>query len=163
MSKSARHYLSQGFTLIELLVVIAIISILAVVVFVALDPVTRFRDARNARRTADVQNYLTAIHQCIVDNKGSLTPCVGTLTATNTYEIVSSGAAGCDDVCTGATSDSSCADLDTNLAKYLKTLPLDPGGVATGHTEYSISIDANNLVTIRSCAAEGSTTIEASR
>ena len=40
----------RGFTLIELLVVIAIISILAVVVFVALDPVTRFQDARDSRR-----------------------------------------------------------------------------------------------------------------
>jgi len=39
----------KGFTLIELLVVIAIISILAVVVFVALDPVKRFADARNSK------------------------------------------------------------------------------------------------------------------
>ena len=38
----------KGFTLIELLIVIAIIAVLAGAVFVALDPLTRFRDARNA-------------------------------------------------------------------------------------------------------------------
>lgn len=43
-----RHTMNKGFTLIEILVVIAIIAILATVVFVALDPVTRFADARNA-------------------------------------------------------------------------------------------------------------------
>ena len=40
---------TSGFTLIELLVVITIISILATIVFVSLDPVTRFADARNSK------------------------------------------------------------------------------------------------------------------
>ncbi|EKD47532.1 MAG: hypothetical protein ACD_66C00019G0006, partial [uncultured bacterium] len=40
----------KGFTLIELLIVIAIIAILAAAIFVALDPVTRFQEARDARR-----------------------------------------------------------------------------------------------------------------
>src|ERR1700730_10103182 len=62
----------QGFTLIELLVVIAIIAALAVVVFVALNPAQRLRDARDARRTSDVDPLLTAIHSAIVDNKGTL-------------------------------------------------------------------------------------------
>lgn len=144
----------RGFTLIELLVVISIIAILAVVVFVALNPVQRFADARNSRRWTAVNNILTAVHECIIDNDGSASACIGSLSAGTKYEIVSSASSGCDDVCTNAGSDSSCADLDTLLAAYLKELPTDPGGVTTGHTEYEIVIDSNNIITITSCAAE---------
>src|SRR3989344_3276547 len=65
----------RGFTLIELLVVIAVIAILAVLVFVALDPATRFADARNSRRWTDVTNISTAVHECIVDSGGVLATC----------------------------------------------------------------------------------------
>src|SRR5260221_8328195 len=64
--------LQKGFTLIELLIVIVIITALAVTVFVALNPVKRTQDAREARRTSDVETILTAIHEYIVDNKGAL-------------------------------------------------------------------------------------------
>jgi prepilin-type N-terminal cleavage/methylation domain-containing protein len=39
-----------GFTLVELLVVIAIIGVLVAIIFVALDPATRFQQARDAVR-----------------------------------------------------------------------------------------------------------------
>ncbi|MFC1790713.1 type II secretion system protein [Patescibacteria group bacterium] len=145
---------TQGFTLIELLVVIVIISILAVTVFVALNPVQRFADARNSRRWTAVNNILTAIHECIVDNDGSTSPCIGSLSADTKYEIVSDAVAGCDDVCTNAGADTSCADVDTLLGAYLKELPVDPGGVTTGHTGYEVVIDSNNIVTVTACAAE---------
>jgi len=153
----------KGFTLIELLVVIAIISILAVIVFVALDPITRLAEARNSRRWGDVNNLLTAMHECLVDNDGALASCGGVPVAGETYEIVSDASSGCDDVCTGVTSDTHCADLDTPLVAYLKTLPTDPGGVTAGHTEYSISIDSNNIITITACSAENSAAISVSR
>src|SRR3989344_7691542 len=64
--------LQKGFTLIELLIVIAIIAALAIAVFVALDPATRIKQAKDARRTADADTILTAIHASIVDSKGTL-------------------------------------------------------------------------------------------
>lgn len=151
-----------GFTLIELLVVVGILSILALIVFVALDPSRRFADSRNSRRWRAAHNILTAAHECIVDNAGATVPCIGPLTAGETYEIVSNATSGCDDVCT-ASSDTHCADLDTRLAAYLKELPKDPGRAAGGHTEYSISVDANGIVSIRACSAEGGMNIRMHR
>ena len=60
----------KGFTLIELLLVIGIIAILAVAVFVALNPAKRFADARDARRESDVETILSALHQYNIDQKG---------------------------------------------------------------------------------------------
>jgi prepilin-type N-terminal cleavage/methylation domain-containing protein len=134
-----------GFTLIELLVVIAIIAILAVVVFVALDPVTRFADARNSRRWADVNNILTGVHECIVDNDGSLTTCG--LTADGVSDVL-------------GTSD---LDISTQMAPYLKTMPLDPSWGTTSDTGYSLVVDSNNIVTITADDAEISAAISISR
>ena len=156
LMKASLH--RQGFTLIELLVVIAIIATLGAVVFAALNPAQRLADARDARRYSDVNEYLTAIHECIVDAGGGTSSCLGSLTAGNVYEITGTGTTdACNVVCTNATDASSCAVLDSNLAAYLASLPTDPGGVTTGHTEYTVSLDSNGLVTITSCSSEGGT------
>ncbi|RLF26917.1 MAG: hypothetical protein DRN14_06115 [Thermoplasmata archaeon] len=136
----------KGFTLIELLVVIAIMAILATVVFVALDPVTRFADARNSRRWSDVNNTLTAIHEYIVDNDGALP--AGLTTGQAATEIGSCG---------------TCDNLATPLAKYLKSMPVDPTGSTAVNTSYTVAVDANNIVTIVASNAENSETIEVSR
>ena len=81
-----------GFTLIELLLVITIISLLAVTVFVALNPAQRLKDTKDARRTTDVQTILSAIHQSIIDNKGSLP---SNMPAANTETQLGNGSSGC--------------------------------------------------------------------
>jgi prepilin-type N-terminal cleavage/methylation domain-containing protein len=58
----------KGFTLIELLIVIAIIAITAGVVYVALNPSIRFRDARDSQRYSDMKNIEQAIQLYIIDN-----------------------------------------------------------------------------------------------
>lgn len=134
----------QGFTLIELLVVIGIISILATVVFVALDPVTRFADARDARRWSDVNSILTAIHEYIVDNDGALP------TGLTTGQVA-----------TELGSCATCDNLATPLAPYLKSIPIDPGDTAA-NTGYEVAVDSHNIVTISAPDAEGGT-IQVSR
>lgn len=148
----------SGFTLIELLVVIAIIAILAVTVFVALDPITRFADARNSRRWTDVNNYLTAVHQYIIDNKGALPTGLTTSMAETQLGTCGSGGA---TLCSGAAA--ACVNLTTPLAKYLKSLPYDPEDGSAATTGYSVTVDSNNLVTIRACSAENSVAIEVTR
>jgi len=147
----------EGFTLIELLVVIGIIAALTTVVFVALDPAKRFRDARNARRITDTDTLLGAIHQYIVDTGGSLPAGIGT-SASQIGSCTTGGAT----LCTGAAA--ACIDLAATLGsnKYIKTNPIDPQGGSAVTTGYSVSKDANNLFTVTSCLSEG-TTISISR
>lgn len=146
----------KGFTLIELLVVIAIMSILATVVFVALDPVKRFADARNSRRFSDVNSILTAIHEYIVDNDGAMPAGI-----TTSEKQLGTCAAGGATSCSGA--QAACLDMTSILAKYLKSIPLDPNGGTVATTKYSVVADANNIVTVKACAAENSVAVEVSR
>ena len=164
----------KGFTLIELLIVIVIIATLAVTVFVALDPAKRIKDARDARRTSDVQSILTAIHQSIVDNKGSppsFLP-VGAERQLGTGDGTVAAGCGTAIATNGCNTPAltACADLMTgaiNISKYLKTMPTDPSGGTTYtpvKTGYSVAVDANNIVTITACAKEGTGgNIQASR
>jgi prepilin-type N-terminal cleavage/methylation domain-containing protein len=150
---------TSGFTLIELLLTIAVVTALAVAVFVALNPTQRLKDARDARRTADVESILVAVSQYVMDNKGALPAGV-----TTTEVQLGTSATGCT-ISTGgcSVSSSTCLDLSTALAKYLKSMPYDPKiGSATG-TAYSISADANNLITVKACGTEGTVNISASR
>ena len=154
--------LKRGFTLIELLVVIAIVVALSVAVFVALNPGKRLEDARDARRVSDVDSILTAIHEYIVDNRGT------SPTGLNTTEKqLGTGGSGCAISTGGCTVvATACLDLSTDLAAYLKSIPVDPLGSTTytdAKTGYSVIQDSNGLVTVRACGTEGTTNIAASR
>ena len=156
--------LRKGFTLIELLVVITIIATLAVTVFVALNPGQRLKDAKDARRTSDVDTILTAIHASIVDTKGTSPAGLSTL-----EQQLGTGATGCGITNTTsgcAVTAVSCLNLSSPLAKYLKSMPIDPSGAATytdAKTGYSAIQDSNGLVTVRACGSEGTVGILSSR
>ena len=145
----------KGFTLIEILIVIAILVIMATVVVVALNPTKRFQDARNSRRSSDVQSILTAIHQSIVDNNGTM-PTGITTVEKQLGTCTTGGTATC------TTTNAACLDMSTTLATYLKSIPMDPNG-SVSLTEYSVVADTNNLITVRACGAEGGKIIQISR
>jgi type IV pilus assembly protein PilA len=149
------NILKKAFTLIELLVVIAIIAILAAVVFVALNPVQRFADARNSNRITDVNSILTAIHEYIVDNGGALPT---GLTAGMSETQLGTAAAGATTTDKGTLCGEVAAavDLSAPLATYFVSVPVDPQGSAA-KTGYSVSVNANSLVTITACDAENAT------
>jgi uncharacterized protein (TIGR02145 family)/prepilin-type N-terminal cleavage/methylation domain-containing protein len=58
----------KAFTLLELLIVVVTISVVAVVIYVALDPLTRFQEARDTTRIADIQQIRRALELYVTDN-----------------------------------------------------------------------------------------------
>jgi prepilin-type N-terminal cleavage/methylation domain-containing protein len=153
----------KGFTLIELLIVIAIIAILAAVVFVALDPLTRFQDSRDSTRWSDATATLDAIKVDQVDNGGAYVAAVSGLTAANYYQIGTAGS-GCDSGCTAQTTQAACADLTALVTEgYLGAVPMDPSSGTAAETDYYIMRAATGVITIGACDEEGSASIEVSR
>lgn len=155
-TRSARSR-QRGFTLLEILLVIGIIAVLATVVIVSLDPATRFRDARDSRRLSDIQSILSAVHQYIVDNRGTLPSGIDT-----TEREIATSDSGCS-ISTDICSATDCVDLTEPLARYLKTLPVDPEVGTEAHTRYSIQADANNIITVRACDSDDATIASVSR
>ncbi|MBU0661175.1 prepilin-type N-terminal cleavage/methylation domain-containing protein [Patescibacteria group bacterium] len=156
----------KGFTLIELLIVIAIIAIIAGVVFVALDPLRRFQDARDARRWSDIAELANAIKIDQVDNQGPYLTAIADATAGQVYLIgdCAAGATGAPviDYCTTDPTQAACLDLGGLVTQgYLGQVPISPNGDGTwsaSTTGYTLQKDAVGIITIRSCEEEGSTT-----
>lgn len=143
----------RGFTLLEILLIIGIIATLVLVVIVALDPVKRFEDARNSRRLSDIQNILSAVQQYAVDNDGVIPDGI-----TSHERQLGTLKERCDlstNVCSA--NDPSCVNLSTTLARYLKEMPFDPQNGSAETTRYSITIDSNNIVTIKACDSTNGT------
>jgi type IV pilus assembly protein PilA len=153
----------KGFTLIELLIVIAIIAILAGVVFVALDPLTRFQEARDATRWQDVTAVLSAIKINQVDNGGSYLAAIAATTAGSNY-MIGTGGTGCDTGCTAITTQAACLDL-TGLvtAGYLGKVPTDPSSGTSAKTLYYLNRTATGIVTVGACVPEHATAIGVTR
>lgn len=170
----------KGFTLIELLIVIAILAILAAIVFVALDPLTRFRDARDSRRWADVSSIVSALRVAQVDKGGAYIYGVrhdaASATSTGTFMIINNTVANgtsthnsaCNTSCSAVTSATSCADFSQLVSRgYLGTIPVSPNGngswSATGYTGYYVKLNSNNSVTVGACEAENTSSITVTR
>ena len=144
--------LKKGFTLIEILLVVAILSILLVVVFASLNPAQRLADTRDARRWNDVNQILTALHECIIDNDLATCALTNPLALSQIGTCASGGAT----LCTGAAAACLNLDADTDLDAYIASFPLDPSDGSAATTAYSIQV-TNGIVTISACSAEGAT------
>ncbi len=148
----------KGFTLIELLIVIAIIAILAAVVFVALDPLSRFEAARNSTRWTDITAVMDAIKLYQTDNQGTLPADADSdVWAQDTYYMLGTCADAAATTCTAQATVAGCLNL-TSLATegYLPAVPLDPSVADTAtETEYYVSQSSTTQAfTIGSCEPE---------
>ena len=101
----------RGFTLIELLVVISIISLLASIVLSSTQ-VAR-QNAREVKRTFDIRQIKTAL-EFYFDDNDDVYP-----TAGNNQGVTSN-----------------LADLDIELAPYIRTIPMDPIYIGTSNYRY---------------------------
>jgi len=162
----------NGFTLIELLIVIAIIAIISAVVFVALDPLTRFKDARDSSRWSDISAILNAIKVDQVDNGGTYLSSISAMSAGSVYMIVDgSVASGCDDqntYCdTNVSGDAYCVNLVGLVTEgYLGDVPVSPNGSGAwtlSITGYTLQRDTTGIITVRACESENSDEIWVAR
>jgi len=136
-----------GFTLIELLVVIAIISILSVIIFVALDPVKRFKEARNDTRVHGVSSILGALDLYRVDHQGHLPAGID-----SSLKMLGTSSTNCDVACGTSSSSSSSSSgtltddeesefdegsySDTQYDSGNSWIELDSTGQSNGSGEY---------------------------
>jgi prepilin-type N-terminal cleavage/methylation domain-containing protein len=145
-----------GFTLIELLIVVAVIAILAGFAFVALNPLARFQDSRNARRWSDVNAILSAVKLSQVDNKGAYTEDITNLTEGDYYQI---GAGVSDITCENpdVTLQPNAVNLEALVtAGYLASVPFDPNatGASVSATHYYLMKDSHGFITVGACDEE---------
>ncbi len=154
---------TKGFTLIELLIVIVIISILAAIIYVAVDPATRFGDARNARRRAEVVSILNAVLKYQVDNNGSLPAGIDAVPGTS--QVLGTSVSGCDTTCGLAGGEvAACLDLGTALVdEYLAAIPTDPSTGTAANTDYYLNRTTNGRILVGACDPENGATISVTR
>ena len=163
--------MKNGFTLIELLIVIAIIAILAGVVFVSLNPLERFEDARNAARWTDVTAMLSAVKVDQVDNGGGYLTEIAGLTSQENY-MIGTAISACDTNCSVVNDSDNCVDLTALTTEgYLARIPVSPDAATPATswddtlTGYYISRNdvTQGSITIGACSAEGGETITVNR
>jgi prepilin-type N-terminal cleavage/methylation domain-containing protein len=147
-----------GFTLVELLIIIAVLSILAAVVFVALNPLARFQDARNSLRQTDVNNIIGAIKMYQVDHGGKYLSDIENLSADKTYQI-GNAASNCDIICANptVTLQSACVNIgDLADNHYLSSIPIDPiaSGASADNSHYYLTKNINGSISVGSCDEE---------
>jgi len=156
----------SGFTLIELLIVVAIIAVLATATFVALDPLKRFRDSRDAKRWSDTSELMSAIKVNQVDNGGNYAQAIRDMNPGDVYMITDGiVTSGCDDqngICDAeVTNDSYCVNLGELVARgYLGKIPVSPNGEgdwSSSLTGYTLTASSSGALVITSCEAENAT------
>lgn len=164
--------MQKGFTLIELLIVVALIAIIAAVVFVTLNPLTRFQDARDSQRWAAITSILNAIKIDQVDNGGAYLGAVAGITAGEVYMIVDGATVtGCDDnnaSCdVDVTDDDNCVDLSGLVTEgYLGSVAVSPKGAATWsstRTGYTLQRNTSGIIIVRACESENTSDIWVAR
>lgn len=153
----------KGFSLIELLIVISIIAILIGIVFIGLDPLTRFKDARNSRRFQDIRAVVQAIQVNQVDNKGIYTtPIIGR--SFNANMMIGTGTSGCNShngTCAiPVASSGACINLATLASSgHISDIPISPTGSSSNpwsstYTGYVLTKYNNGTVKIEACESE---------
>ena len=145
-----------GFTLIELLLVIGIIAILASIVIVAINPVTKIGDARDVTRKEDVTKILNAVYAYTLDNNGDLPKGI----PTDSPKVICQSDVTPDE-CTAKLNGISLGML---TGAYITTIPKDPLITATGTgTRYTIIEDSSGRITVAAPGAERTQDIHATR
>lgn len=146
------------FSLIEFIIVIWLIAGLAITVIQHIDPPTRLKQARDAKRLRDINAISDAIKLYMIDHKGDAPPGIDS-EERQLGNCKDSGS----HPCLGAMSE--CLDLDNNFKDYLSTrLPADPLATDPANKSfYAVRLGENGLLTVTACFPEIKPIIQVSR
>ena len=165
---------NDGFTMIELLIIISIISILVSIAFVSINPLDKFRDARDTSRLSDVSSLLSTIKVNQMDNNGAYLANISAMVTDEWYMIVDGSMnIGCEDNNANCdvdiAADDYCVDLSPLVtAGYLGDVPVSPEGLVIWDdgsdngkegTGYAIRRDTIGVIHVQACESENTTEI----
>lgn len=157
MKKNHENWSASGFTLVEILIAIAVISILSAIVYVNIDPVGRFEEARNKQRASDVYRLMQAIALYRSDHDGALPGAMGALTDSLFYQIGTGTDCGGECHSPNVQMQNDCLDLGLLKDKgFIPEIPKDPNSqyANSRKTGYYLSIDQYKKISIGSCYEE---------
>lgn len=146
----------KGFTLLEILIAIALLSMFSTLVYVNIDPIKRFEEARNKQRVSDIYDLMQAIKLHRAENS-QLLPSINSLDK-NLYYQIGSGV-NCDMDCSSPsiTLEDDCLDLSSlSTSGYIPQIPYDPSdeSASDSHTRYYLSINDYDIINIGACSEE---------
>jgi len=142
----------KAFTLIEILLVVALISIFAAITIVALNPAKNFANTRNAQRSSDVREILSAVTQYTSEQDHSIDDF-------KTIIDCKSGAA-----IIGTTVGKEYVDLSVILVdEYIIEIPMDPSVGTVANTGYTICTTSSGRIQVDAPNAENGKTIVVKR
>ncbi len=145
--KSKKNKFNYGFTLLELIIVLIVITILCAILFIALNPLKRFAQARNSQRWSEVNSILDAISYYRVDHHGNFP-----LEIDYNWKVLGKATEGCN-ICDNSAE--SCLDLEGVITgKYLGKIPIDPQYGSENISYYAVRKTVEDNLEVKSCKAE---------
>jgi prepilin-type N-terminal cleavage/methylation domain-containing protein len=146
-----------GFTLIELMLAISLLVALSGLVYVNINPKSRFEEARNQQRITDVYELMQAIALHRSENKGNFMNEISSLNTSLYYQIGTGN--DCSEACVNpsVTLENNCVDLSSLKTNgYIPNLPIDPYNKSATEekTKYFLHLNTNNTLSVGACLPE---------
>lgn len=147
-----------GFTIVELIVGIGAFAVLSSIIFFSIRAPQRAGEARNARRTYDVESLAKAVEMYTLDN-GQIPTDLSSTTIGIDNKFVLCGTSGTL-TCDGQTRGCAVIDDTDFIGKYIPSLPIDPSKTSTSDTGYYVTRKTGNKIAFGVCSPYNSVTIE---
>lgn len=109
----------KGFTLLELIIVLAVLSVLAVALFLIINPPELLRKARDAKRMADLATLNKALAHALANGEITLPSATVTGNSSTNPDLSVSSVA-------GTPASGWLGGFDGSLSSFISKLPKDP-------------------------------------
>jgi len=164
----------KGISLVEVGAIVVIIGFLICIIFLALDPVARYKHTRDIIRQNAVQEISKALKSYQANNGNFILPSITSTKVGETYLITTGKSLGCamnNRVCQKPIDgETHCVDVSGLLnGEYLEKIPVSPSATIRwdegkqqdqNGTGFTLTRNSDGSVTVQSCEAETKLKIE---